>query len=582
MGSGIGTKVKRISHFYLRPFTFAIRYAILKLKYLIKSILFNLKEYKAMTNEMIEKLIDSMSDEELCAEVLSWEFDNKLSDEELAGVIKKNMASSIFVNNFSREQIRFAKGVIKESVSSPCLVTADVEAGPILYPEITPFVPSMMTYGATNNEKLVYEIGKYTARLSRAQGIHMTFSPVVDINLNFNTPVLNTRTASDDADRVLRIAGAYARGIESEGKLAATLKHFPGDGVDDRNQHFCTSVNSLSREEWDATYGKIYKSLINDGISAVMVGHIALPCYDDTVDECGYMPATLSKKLMTDLLRDNLGFKGCIVSDAMCMIGTATRVPIERLAVEFLRAGGDLVLFPERDDFGRVLAALKNGYLPRERLVDAVRHVVELKNKLGLYENDVSVVDPADESALRDLLVQAAEESITLIRNFDGVIPMKLRPGARILSITLGLDPYNRDERILIPTFDDELRQRGYEVISMLNPKHYDIDKVIEDVDAAFVIINVNSMQCTGASLRLGWSSMMAFWRAYMFKNKNVATISFGDPYKIFELPFLRTYVNAYAPSDSTVRTAIRACLGELEFKGKSPVRLEGFFEREE
>ena len=260
-----------------------------------------------MTNEMIEKLIDSMSDEQLCAEVLSWEFSSKFSDDDLGAAIKKNKVSSVFVNNFTKERIKFAKDVIKSENSSPCLVTADIEAGPILYPDLTPYVPTMMAYGATNDEDLIYEIGKYTARLSRAQGIHMTFSPVVDININFNNAVLNDRTASDDADRVLKIAGAYARGIESEGNLAATLKHFPGDGVDDRNQHFCTSVNSLSREEWDSTYGKVYRTLIGDGISAIMVGHIALPCYDDTVDECGYLPATLSKKLMTDLLRGETG-----------------------------------------------------------------------------------------------------------------------------------------------------------------------------------------------------------------------------------------------------------------------------------
>ena len=492
------------------------------------------------------------------------------------------MASGIFINNFSVEQIKFAKGFIKDERPSPCLVTADIESGPILHPEITQYVPSMMTYGATNDEKLVYEIGKYTARISRAQGIHMTFSPVVDISFNFNNSILNTRAASDDADRVLKIAGAYARGLESERKLAATLKHFPGDGVDDRNQHFCTSVNSLSREEWDATYGKVYKTLIDEGVSAIMVAHIALPCYDDTVDECGYLPATLSKKLMTDLLRNRLGFDGCIVSDAMSMIGTATRVPVERLSVEFLRAGGDLVLFPERDDFERIKSALASGYLPRERLIDAVRHVVALKNKLGLYESDTFEKDPKDEEILRDLLFKAADESITLIRNFDNVLPLNLRPGAKILSVTLGVDFFNREKVMKVEEFDNELKRRGYDVISMLNPDHYSIDKVINDVDAVFVVINVDASHCTGGSLRLGWPSMMAFWRAYILKNKNVVCISLGDPYKLYELPFLRTYVNAYSPSKNSLHSAIRACLGEIPFNGKSPVSLKGFFDRKE
>lgn len=535
-----------------------------------------------MTNEALEKYISEMSDEELCGAVLSWEFNSDTSNEELEKFVKENYVSSFFANNFTREQVDFVRGAIKRHVKSPCFITADIEAGPIFFPELTPLVPRMMNYGATDNEQLVYEIGKYTARLSRGIGIHATLAPVVDINYNFNNPVVNTRAASDSAERVSRIAGAYACGIQSENKLIATAKHFPGDGLDDRNQHFCTTVNTFSREEWDATYGKVYKEMIDSGVEAIMVAHIALPCYDDTRDELGYLPATLSERLMTGLLKGKLGFDGCIISDAMSMIGTATRMPIKELAVQFLRAGGDLVLFPEKDDFKRVLAALRSGELSRERLVDAVRRVLKLKNKLGLFECDTCEYAPEDVEKLKEMLLKVGEQSVTLIRNIDGVLPLKLKQGSKVLTVTLTLDPYFRKKEDPLSEFSDELQRRGIEVIRMTDPKHYAIDEVINTVDAAFLLINVDSINSPGNSMRLGWSNMMSMWRAYLFKNKNVACISFGDPYKLYELPFLKTYVNAYSPDSASMRAAIRACLGEIGFEGKSPVGLKDFFDRED
>jgi len=538
-----------------------------------------------MTNEMLENFLSEMTDEELCGEVLSWEFNKKTTNDELERAIIDNHMSGFFANTLSEEQICFMRKTIKRYSKSPCLITADVESAPIFYPELQSYRPYMMTYGAANDEELVYEIGKYTARLSRAKGIHVTLAPVADININPNNPIVGCRAAGDSEERVSKIAGAYARGIQSENKLLATVKHFPGDGLDDRNQHFCTTVNPMSQEEWDESFGKAYKKMIDDGVAAFMVAHIALPCYDNTRDECGYLPATLSKKLMTGLLKEKLGFDGCIISDAMSMIGTAARVPLDRLSVEFLRAGGDLVLFPERDDFKRILAALKSGYLPRERLVDAARRVLRLKNRLGLFECDNYIASNEDMEKMKGLLTRAVEKSITILRNFDTVLPMKnLKAGSKALVITLTTGEVMCDKDSL-SAFSDELERHGIEVIRMTNASHYKINDIIDDVDAAFVLINVNISSLSnssGGSLRLGWNNMMTFWRGYLFKNKNLACISFGDPYKLYEMPYIRTYVNAYSNCESSQIAAARACLGEIGFEGSSPVRLEGFFERGE
>jgi len=519
----------------------------------------------------IKGYIDSLSDEELCAEVLCWQLRKDMTDDEIVEFVKTNKVSSFFASSrLASEKVRFIKSVIKKFTKSPCLVAADVERGPIIYPELKGYSVSMMNLSAANDIGLAFEVGKYTARLSRALGIHLTLSPVIDINFNPNNPITNTRAAGDTRDLV-SAALAYGRGMRSEGRLAITPKHFPGDGVDDKNQHFCTTINSLSKEEWMESYGALYRQVISDGAEAIMVAHIALPWYDSTKDECGYMPATLSKPLMTGLLKGELGFEGCIISDAMSMIGTAARVPVERLSVEFLRAGGDFVLFPEKDDLSRILEALKNGYLERERLLDAVERVVTLKVKLGLFDEQEYPLEKDDITKTQELLRLVARKSMTKVRDIEGVLPLSIKKGSKVLVISLTPDEKD-SEKDDYPILANELEQRGFEVLRMTNPSHYRIEEVIEEVSAVFVSSYIDTINCSGSSLHLGWNNLMTFWRGYIFKCPKVVFISFGDPYKLKELSFLKTYMNAYIKSDISLKAAVAACLGETEIIGCSPV----------
>ena len=521
----------------------------------------------------VKEYVASLDDEDLVSEVLCWNIPGDLSEDELVGMIKHRRIKSVAVNSTSPQTIDFIRKKVKEIYNSPCLVCADVEFGPIFNPDVKKCRTSMMGLGATDDGDLAFEIGKYTGRITRATGIHVTISPVVDINYNSDNPITNTRSAGDTPETVIKIAGGYGRGCQCEGKVAVNVKHFPGDGFDDRNQHFCTSVNSLSREEWMASYGKVYKSLILDGVKTVMVGHIALPWCDGTHDECGYLPGTLSKPIMTDLLKGELGFDGCIISDAMSMIGTAARVPLDRLSVEFLRAGGDLVLFPEKEDHERILNALCSGYLGRERLIDAAERVVRLKSELGLYDDYEYLHDRGDVEKITALYSEAAKKSITLVRNFDNVLPMKLGKAAKMLviSLTTRERDYDGDD---YPEFANALEAKGYEVIRLTNPSHYKVKELIDKVDCVFIASHIDMTRCSGSSLRLGWNNLMTFWRGYIFQNQNTVFVSFGDPYKTVELPFLRTVVNAYYNSSEVAMATANACLGEAEFLGVSPVKI--------
>ena len=190
-------------------------------------------------------------------------------------------------------------------------------------------------------------------------GVHWTFSPIVDINYNMNNPVTNIRAISDRPELVDKIGKAAVCGLQKNGLMAAGCKHFPGDGVDDRNQHFCTTVNNFSKEEWMNTFGYVYKEMFKAGVSSVMVAHISLPAYDEKMNDwVGYPPASLSYNLQTKLLKEELGFEGCIVSDALSMVGACACVDYDRLAIEFVKAGGDILLFPLRSYFDEILGAV--------------------------------------------------------------------------------------------------------------------------------------------------------------------------------------------------------------------------------
>ena len=536
-------------------------------------------------NEKIKKLVSEMSDEEICSVVMCWEMNPALGKRAIEKFIQENNVRNFFYHfAYSKDHGKWIIDAIKKHTKSAPLVAADVEMGvpsSILGKSACPY---LMGLGASDDAESVYEMGVLTARICRSLGINFTLSPVVDINYNFKNPVTNIRAASDNPERVYKIASAYSKGMRSEGRFATCAKHFPGDGMDDRNQHFLTSINSMSMPDWWASYGEIYKGMIADGVDSIMVGHISLPSYGMESDLVGAYPASVSKRLITDLLKGELNFGGCVISDAMSMVGVAARFPAERLAIEFFLSGGDMLLFPERGDYQRVLAAYKKGEIPKERMLDAASRVLLLKERLGLMEESDSLVsepDAKDVERVVELGRIIAEKSITLVRNFDGILPLKLAKCSKILQINISYKKKN-ERANTVPALTSALTEEGHTVDFMTNPTHYRVDSVIDNYDAVIIACDINCTRCPGGSLSTDWNNIMAFWRGYALRGRNVVFVSFGDPYKLYDLPFLRTYVNAYSPDTSSVNAAVKAIFGKIPFAGKSPVALPGFFERQD
>ncbi|MBR2375315.1 MAG: hypothetical protein IKA88_03400, partial [Clostridia bacterium] len=367
-----------------------------------------------------EKLIDSLSVEEMVGQILCYDIYDKDDEKEVEAILRKIKPGGIFIGSpMTQEKIARYVAIVNEVTKAPCIVAGDVFNGPAdVIPGDDRFTTAMGRAAACSIE-LVENAGRLTAKRCRQYGYHWTFGPSANLAINRDSPLVNMNAYSDDPDVVIKNAGAWNKGLLESGYLMPTLHHYPGEGSDDRNSHFCTTINRLPKDEWYATYGRVYKTLIDEGCPSVMVGHVSLPWAEDIENENDALPSTLSYNVMTKILKEELGFKGCIVSDAMSMIGAASMMPLDKLAITFVKSGGDVVLFPEPSDYDLLIEAVKNGEISMERLRDAVARLFFLKDKARLFEDQAKVLAEISvtQEEVRALADDLVDRSITFVRD---------------------------------------------------------------------------------------------------------------------------------------------------------------------
>lgn len=531
-----------------------------------------------------EELFNELSVEELAGQLMCIQVTDQMSLEEFEEIAKEVHPGGLFFGwNNTKEKIKAFTEIANKYTKIPVIIASDVENGPGCVLKDEAFFPRPMAWGACDDEELIERAGRVTAEICRKSGVHWTFAPIVDINFNKDNPVVNIRAVSDKPEQVAKIAGAYIRGMQENGMMMAASKHFPGDGMDDRNQHFCTSVNPLSKEEWMETFGYVYKEMFKQGSASVMVAHIDLPWVGDEVDPVlGGKPATLSKKIITDLLKGELEYDGCVVSDAMSMVGTSVMCPPDKLSVTFIKAGGDMLLFPLPKDCHYLVEAIENGEITQERLKDAFARIIGLKAQARLFEDQEKIENEIVISEdIRALSQEIADKSITVIRNTQNLIPLSPKKGAKFLLVNLQklgntTLPFMKDIQVLT----EELEKRGYVVDTLSENSHYELGKIKDDYDCILINCRMEPVNYLGGTMRINWDNIMVFWRGVAVDHPCVIFTSFGDPYKLYELPFLRTYVNAYSAAAESMSAFVKVLLGEKPAVGKSPVELKGFFER--
>lgn len=451
----------------------------------------------------------------------------------------------------------------------PPLCTADLECGAGTMSGLTAF-PDLMALGANDSEGLAYEVGKAAALEGRSLGLHWTFSPCVDIAAVPDSPVVSTRSAGRTLERVLKTGRGYMLGLQDHG-LLATLKHFPGDGYTTFDQHLTTVQSPLDMAEWWQGPGEVYRQLIEAGAKTIMAGHIALPAYDQPDRVLGSCPpATLSRRLLTDLLRGELGFEGFLVSDAMGMGGVAGFInPFESYA-RFLEAGGDCVLFARVSDrrfFEEMESLVLKDVLKEATVYDRATRMLALKEDLGLF---AAPRPPAsfDASAHAALAKRVIEGSVTLVRDRNGVLPFELTPNTRVLHVVVASDYEERRE-----AYDGLTRalEQRCSLETLIDPGPHRVFERVRDGDLDLMVCSIGAAPSWGINVaRLHGPVARNLMEGWMRLGTPVIFVSHFHPFVHLEYDaIMDCAINTYRSLDSTGDRVVRGITGEAPFSGR-------------
>lgn len=502
----------------------------------------------------------------------------------------------------------------------PVLSAVNVEQGGNGASKDGTFVGSEMKIAATNDPAYAYQLGRICGIETKATGSNWAFSPIVDLVCNWHNPGIATRGFSDDPDTVLTMAKEYFRGI-SESGIACAMKHFPGDGSDERDPHICTSVNALSCEEWDATYGKIYAGMIEAGVQSLMPGHIMMPAYQRRfhpgLKDEELLPATLSKEILGDLLRGQLGFNGLIVTDASHMVGLAGRGKRSEIVPGAIMAGCDMFLFFNdiEEDLQFMKDAYLDGRLTEERLHDALRRILGLKAAVGLDRFTPDRFPPKEGLAVigceehKKVTEAVSDRAVTLVKHVgEEIFPITPEKYKRILLVPVGPHPspilaragMGVDGSKLTNSLKTKLEEKGFQAeiyvdpvsklveqmekigagaINMLNKGNgkgvygmkQSIAALTENYDLVLCFANVSATMRT--TQRLEWAISKGGWDNPWYVNEiPTVFVSFNCPFHLADVPQVKNFINCYDAHETTLDALIEKLTGGSEFKGVSPV----------
>ncbi len=502
------------------------------------------------------------------------------------------------------KNIRATHEKIQSLAKIPLLLAANTEAGGDgLAFEGTSF-GQPMAVAATGDPENAYRMGYVAAKEGAALGLNWSFAPIVDIDMEFHNPITNVRTFGSDTEKVIANASRYMDGSHENG-VAVAIKHFPGDGVDERDQHILTSVNSLSCEEWDKTFGKVYGSLIEKGAHTVMVGHIAQPAYTKALNpnathEEMLLPASMNRTLLQGLLREKLGFNGMIVTDSTPMVGFTAAMPRSRAIPAAIAAGADMILFNKdlQEDYGFLMAGVEDGTVTMERLNEAVARILATKASLKLHEKKLV---PGEESlgvvgneTHRGWANEVADKAITLVKDSQNLLPISPEKFPRVYLnvIQKDMSPESpvvqnwkelfekegfrvtvRDRRVAITVADFIAPELTPEKGMLMHEMYRSVAETRQSYDLYVYICNMENAS-NNTTLRLNWNVCFGLGddAPWFSKELPVLMISTACPYHLFDAPMVQTYINAYSGKPHFCQAIMDKIMGRSEFRGQSPV----------
>ncbi len=477
---------------------------------------------------------------------------------------------------------------LKKRAKIPMLIAAHLEKGGNgAVMEGTCIGPEMQV-AATDDVTAAERLGLISGREGMAVGVNWAFAPIIDIDYNFRNPITNIRTFGSDPARVRDMGEAYVRAVQSCG-AAASIKHFPGDGCDERDQHLVTSINSLSTDAWDATYGAAYKASIEAGAKTVMIGHIMQPAYSKklrpNIQDEDIMPASLAPELMGDLLRGRLGFNGLIVTDATTMGGFTIPMARHEAVPASIAAGADMFLFTKnvQEDFQAMKDGIASGVITEERLHDALVRILALKASIGLHreqpeitvESAAKVVGCAEHQAWA---LDCADRSVTLVKEQAGVLPLDPKKTPRVLLYLLEQDDpmgFMKGDDITVQ-FKASLEKEGFTVAQFEPSKGLEgmmqpVSAILGKYDLIIYIANLTT-KSNQTTVRIEWGMPMGTNLPVMIQQVPTLFISVANPYHLLDVPRIKTFINAYNGSPLVCDALVQKLMGKSAFVGKNPV----------
>ncbi|MDN4610305.1 glycoside hydrolase family 3 protein [Arthrobacter burdickii] len=545
----------------------------------------------------VESTITGMSLEEKIGQLFV-NHNNDYSPEYLDGVLENFHVGGIRYrpgpSAAVQEHIRYAQS--KSRI--PLLVASNPEMGGAGSCDDGTFVSTHLQAGSHPDKSIARRMGQVAGVETAALGCNWAFAPIVDIHYNWRNTVISTRAFGNTPEVVVERAKEYFDGI-SESPTACAMKHFPGDGVDERDQHVVTSYNTLGFEEWNRTYGHVYREMIGHGVQSIMAGHIGAPELSrhfrpDTAD-ADILPATLSPELLQDLLRGELGFNGLIVTDASQMVGLTQARKRRDLVPETIAAGCDMFLFFRNpaEDFRYMLDGYRTGVLTEQRLHDALRRILGLKASLGLHRTPADQLVPPVEAlgvigseAHRAVAADIADKTVTLVKDTACNLPISPATHRRIrlYGISGGADFTRADPLAYLDTVKEELEAAGFEVHLFrtagqrqaagetgMNFMRIMAEEATDDYadkyDAAFVFANVKGF-AQEAAIRIKWSTPLAAEIPWYATEVPTVFVSLNQPNHLIDVPMVRTAIHAHAASREAIRATIAKIQGTSAFQG--------------
>ena len=462
----------------------------------------------------------------------------------------------------------------------PLLVGADFERGASMRVGGAAPFPHAMAFGAAGDPESARWEGQVTAREARAVGVQWVFFPVADVNNNADNPVINIRSYGENPQAVAAMVQAFIEGAHSDPRnyVLTTAKHFPGHGDTAEDTHLNLVTIAADRDRLERLELVPFRAAIAAGVDSVMTAHVSVPALAPPG-----VPATLAPQILTDLLRNELGFQGLVVTDALDMGGIANGFTTAEAAVRALQAGADALLMPADPDAAlqAVLAAVADGRLTRRRIQESVRKILAAKERLGLDRrrlvNLTALNGGLDTTAIDARVQQIAGRAVTLVRNNNSLLP--LTNAGQACYLVLAESPHSSEGESFILEIRKQSREARIATVDASMSR-----ETLTGVAAAmsacerYVVAAFASAAAYRGSVGLA-GALPEFLQELIASGKPVALIALGDPYLLRNFPGVAAYLATFSTVAPSEIAAARAIFGEISIGGRLPVTIPGMAE---